>query len=102
MEVATGASTIDPIVRVSIDGLLCSLLAVRASARATVVDLSVGAHVLAREPQVITVGAPPSIECERREYDDLVADERLTVAAQGGSRRVLLGGGASTLDLDLR
>jgi hypothetical protein len=102
VEVANGAATIDPIMSDAFDGLIVSALPVRASDGATVVELRARAHVLAREPQVVAIGAPLSIQGERREYDDLIADERLVFAAQGGARRVTLGGGALVLEVELR
>jgi hypothetical protein len=102
VEVATGAATIDPVIQDAFDGLAISARPLRANDGGSVIELCARAHVLTGTPQQIAVGAPLSLPCERREFDELIADERLVFAAQGGARRVSLGGGALTLELELR
>lgn len=102
VEVAQGASTIDPIVLVAFDGLALTLTPQRTNDGATVLDLCARANVLAGPLTPITVGAPLTLECERAESDDLLLDERLVFAATGGARRVTLAGGKLVLDIELR
>ena len=102
VEVAQGASTIDPILSVAFDGLAVALTPQRTNDGATVLDLCARANVLAGPLVPITVGAPLTLECERAESDDLWLDERLEFAAQGGARRVTFAGGKLALEIELR
>jgi hypothetical protein len=103
VEVAQGAATADPVIHDAFDGIVLRVRPTRAVDGSTMLEISARARVLSGPLQEVDLGAPLSLPGKRGEFDSLIADERLTFAAQGGTRRVSLGGsGGLVLDVELR
>lgn len=103
VEVAQGAATADPVIHDAFDGIVLRVRPTRAVDGSTMLEISARAHVLSGALQEVDLGTPLSLPGKRGEFDNLIADERLTFAAQGGVRKISLGGsGGLVLDVELR
>jgi hypothetical protein len=102
-QVAEGASALEPSVSRVFDGLALSLRAAWTRDGGSWLEIVARAHALARMPAPYGHEGPVAARLQRAEHANFALDERLSFPAQGGARRVTLGGaGDLTLDVEVR